>query len=117
MYRYNQPPDELRLPASLGLDVGPEADLVIAAWRQVILGFTDPADFVEDVKEQCSLPDAILTVAFETVLAARAEQQAGYGEDAKTPLNAAFEALNEAGILDLEGFSCCTECGNRDIRD
>lgn len=117
MYRYNQPPDELRLPASLGLDVGPEADLVIAAWRQVILGFTDPDDFVEDVKDQFALPEAVLIEAFQTVLAARKEQQAGFGPDAKTSLNSAFEALNQAGILALEGFSCCEDCGNRDIRD
>ncbi|MBA3021613.1 hypothetical protein [Propionicimonas sp.] len=117
MYRYNQPPEELRLPASLGLDVGPEADLVIVAWRQVILGFSDPSDFVEDVRDEFKLPDAVLAAAFEAVLAARREQQASFADAATTTLTKAFIELNARGILALEGFSCCAECGARDIHE
>lgn len=115
MYRYNQPPDEIRLPASLGLDVGPEADLVIAAWRQVLLGYTDPADFVEDFGRDFDLSPAGLTQAFEAVLATRREQQTGFGEDPTTSLTKAFAELNARGIMALEGYSCCNECGTRDI--
>jgi hypothetical protein len=117
MYRYNQPPDEIRLPPELGLDVGPEADLVIAAWGQVVLGFTDAEDFIGELEDDFGLSEEELKLAFETVLAVRRAQQASFGDDAKTSLNAAFADLNARGILAIEGFSCCDECGTRDIWD
>jgi hypothetical protein len=115
MYSFNQPPDEIRLPEDLGLDVGPEASLVIAAWRSLILGFADPDDFVEEVRDQFGLPDHILRRAFETVLNVRRAQQQEFGSAATTSLTKAFAELNARGILALEAHSCCAECGVRDI--
>lgn len=117
MYSFNQPPDEIRLPEDLVLDIGPEASLVIAAWRFLILGFADPDDFVEEVRDQFGLPDHTLRRAFETVLAVRREQQQSFGDAATTSLTKAFGELNAKGILALEAFSCCADCGARDISD
>jgi hypothetical protein len=117
MYSFNQPPDEIRLPEDLGLDIGPEASLVIAAWRFLILGFADVDDFVEEVREEFGLPDHILRRAFETVLDVRRAQQRGFGDAATTPLTRAFAELNDKGILALEGYSCCAECGVREIAE
>lgn len=117
MYSYNQPPDEIRLPEELGLDIGPEATLVIAAWRFLILGFADPDDFVEEVREEFGLPDHVLRRAFETVAEVRRQQQRDFGEAATTSLTKAFAELNARGILALEAHSCCAECGVREISE
>nr|WP_298132990.1 hypothetical protein [uncultured Pseudoxanthomonas sp.] len=116
----NAMPPDFRLPASLRLETGVEAELRTRAWEWVVRGDDDTASFVECVEDDFTawgIDEAAAEAAFAAVVAARRAQQAQWPADAKTSLTRAFEALAARGIVAREHFSCCGTCASGEIFD
>ncbi|MDR7067940.1 hypothetical protein J2X02_000757 [Pseudoxanthomonas japonensis] len=116
----NAMPPDFRLPASLGLQDGVEAELRERAWQWVARGDDDAGSFVECMEDDISewnLDEATVEAAFAAVVAARRAQQSRWPPDAKTALTRAFEALAGRGIVAREHFSCCGTCASGEIFD
>ncbi|WP_433673636.1 DUF6891 domain-containing protein [Microbacterium gorillae] len=115
----NAQPEDLKLPLG-GLAAELEAEVRDAAWSQVVRGETDPELFVElyeDELAEWDIAKDVAIAAFNHVVAARRAQQAAWPADAHTNLTDAFEALNRAGIVARENFSCCGSCAAAEIWD
>lgn len=115
----NTQPSSLRLPPALGLTADVESELRDAAWQSVLLGETDPIDFVdfmEDETAEWDISQETVASAFNYVLAARRAQQAKWPSE-QTTLATAFAELEEIGNIARQNFSCCGTCASTEIGD
>ncbi len=120
-YPYNNQPTGLRIPTRFGLTDEQEAEFRELAWSWILIGQTDPAEFVDyclDDQDDYPLTQEETAEAFEFLVAARREQQDYWTDEETTPpLMGAFAALAEIGVLARAGFTCCGTCGNAEIGD
>lgn len=90
-----------------------------ALWAWIVRGVTDADEFVhvfDDEDERCGATDEELAAAYTKALAARREQQRGWGE-VRGNLTRAFAELNELGVVAREDFGCCGSCASAEIDD
>ncbi|MFI9639273.1 DUF6891 domain-containing protein [Micromonospora sp. NPDC051925] len=87
-------------------------------WDWVVRGETDADDFLDylDGEECHGATEDDLRAAYERALAARREQQRGWGE-VRSNLSRAFDELTELGVLARANFTCCGTCAAAEIDD
>ncbi|OZV77175.1 hypothetical protein CA850_24525 [Micromonospora echinospora] len=115
---YNDRPEGVRFLAERITEPGRTA-IENEIWDWIVRGEDDADEFVEffDVDEQRhGATDEELRVAYEKALAARREQQRGWGE-VRSNLTRAFDELTELGVVARENFTCCGTCAAAEIHD
>lgn len=117
MSAFNEQPAGFRLPTSFGLDADTEQQARDEAWRIVVRGVSDADEFVDWATDAKLFDEAAAARVFEAVVAARREQQASWGTTPRTALTAAFEELDDLGIVARQNFSCCGSCASGEIWD
>ncbi|MEV7229765.1 hypothetical protein AB0M79_22470 [Polymorphospora sp. NPDC051019] len=88
-------------------------------WERLVRGDDHAEEFVDflDLDEaRHGATDEELVAAFEKAVAARRNQQRGWGE-VRGNLSQAFAELNELGVLAREDFTCCGTCAAAEIHD
>ena len=118
----NDQPAGLRVDARFGLDPQTEEEFREQAWTWILAGSLDGDEFAEyhldDQPEDYPLDEVTAAAAFEGLVAARREQQAAWNvTDRTTPLDRAFAALAEIGVVARGNFTCCGTCGSAEIGD
>ena len=118
----NALPDVLELPESLANQVGEEYtnDAREYVWLQIVRGEDDVKELVEDFIDGYELEpsadtSAIVTEFITHTMAIRRQQIAALKEagfSGKSNLTLAFEKLQQQGVLALEDFGCCNNCGH-----
>ena len=118
----NALPDILKLPESLANQVGEEYtnDAREYVWLQIVRGEDDVKELVEDFIEGYDLESsadtsAVVAEFITSAMAIRRQQIAALKEagfSGKSNLTLAFEKLRQQGVLALEDFSCCNNCGH-----
>lgn len=112
-------------PASSTLDPGDLEDLRGYIRVQIAAGFSPVEEVIEeavDVFADTTLAPAVLRAAAtelaEDAVAAHRAEQATWPETTDCDrIDAAFAALEAAGIVARQHFSCCGTCGAKEIRD
>ncbi|MEV4539693.1 hypothetical protein AB0J82_38550 [Asanoa sp. NPDC049518] len=115
---YNDRPTDVRFLTDRITEPG-RTEIEDQIWDWVVRGEDDAAEFVlflEEDEERHGATDDELFQAYEQAVAARREQQRGWGE-VRGNLSRAFHELNELGILARENFSCCGRCASSEIHD
>jgi hypothetical protein len=117
----NAQPDGFRLPESFGLAPETEQEVRDEAWSMVTRGEADPDEFVEWATDEeildTPLDEATAEKIWELVLSTRRAQQDSWGEEPRTALTAAFDELDELGVVARQNFSCCGTCASGEIWD
>ena len=118
----NALPDILKLPESLGNQVGEEYinDARNHVWVQIVRGKNDVEELVEDFidvydLESSAATSTVVTEFITRAMTIRRQQIAALkkaGFPGKSNLTLAFEQLQQQGVLALEDFSCCNNCGH-----
>lgn len=115
----NDQPPGLVLPSSLRLPADVEEALRDLLWQDVVLGRTEVEDLLElreDELDDLDVTPEQTTEAFRHLVRARREQQAAWPDDVtRTPLRAAFDDLETAGVLARPDFTCCATCASDEI--
>ncbi|QLQ35383.1 DUF6891 domain-containing protein [Micromonospora robiginosa] len=115
---YNDRPEGARFLTDRIAEPG-RARIEDEIWSWVVRGEDDAAEFVDyfdDEEDRHGATDEELTAAYGSALAARREQQRGWGAVGSN-LTHAFAELNEAGVLARADFSCCGTCASAEIHD
>lgn len=117
----NDQPGGLVLPSSLRLPTDVERRLRDLLWDDVLLGRTEVEDLLElreDELDELGVDEEQAGAALRHLVRARREQQAAWPADvARTPLLAAFDDLEAAGVLARPDFTCCGSCASAEIGD
>lgn len=114
-WTYNDIPDGTDLaPARLPDDE--RARLQGAAWSWIVQGRDDAGDFASYMDDEEDITEAELVALYEGLLAVRRAQQEGFGT-VTSNLTAAFDELNEAGVVARQDFACCGSCAAAEIHD
>lgn len=118
----NALPDILELPESLVNQVGEDCvnDAREYVWVQIVRGEDDVEELVNDFIDVYDLESSAATSAVVAEFISRAmmirrQQIAALkkaGFSGKSNLTLAFEKLQQQGVLALEDFSCCNNCGH-----
>ncbi|MFI7024440.1 DUF6891 domain-containing protein [Micromonospora sp. NPDC049900] len=115
---YNERPAGVRfLTERIGEPGRDEIEAEIWAW--IVRGDTDAdefVDFFDQDGQRHGATDDELRAAYETAVAARREQQRGWGEVSGN-LTRAFAELNRRGVVARENFTCCGTCAAGEIHD
>lgn len=117
MTRLNAQPDGLRLPDTFGLDSAAEQEFRDAAWQLIVKGIDDPDELAEYAADELDLSDDAARDAALFLVAARKQQQAGFGEQPESVLDRAFADLESQRVLARKDWTCCGTCGVAEIGD
>lgn len=117
MTHLNAQPVGLRLPDSFGLDADAEQGFRDAAWQLIVKGISDPDELAEYAADDLDLTDEAAREAAEFLVAARKQQQAGFGAHPDLALHRAFADLESERVLARQDWTCCGTCGAAEIGD
>ncbi|GIF63797.1 hypothetical protein Ais01nite_18320 [Asanoa ishikariensis] len=115
---YNERPTDVRFLTDRITEPG-RTEIENEIWDWVVRGEDDASefvDFLDEDEERHGATDDELSSAYGTAVAARLDQQRGFG-DVASNLNRAFAELNDVGVLARENFSCCGTCASAEIHD
>lgn len=116
-WSYNDKPAGFRVEVA-GLDEPTRVEVEDLVWAAVLSGNSEPEPVIEHLVDSYELDDGCAESAFAAAVTARRTQQAGWSDDETTTnLDRAFTELHEAGILALQNFACCTNCGHTEAPD
>lgn len=111
MYKYNEQPEGLRLPAKFGLEGAAEAEVRTQVWNYLLLGDADMQWLEELLADITDLDDDQIWDLSWYLVQKRQSQQARWAEaDTTTNLDRAFAELEELNVLGLQDFACCGTC-------
>ena len=113
-------PSTYVVPADWALNSEARAYVTEETWRLVLRGRSNVDEYLDVFREELKnsgVPDEAASSFFSSVIDLRREQQASWGDAAKSRLTAAFNELAGIGVIAREDFSCCGNCASSEIGD